>query len=84
MPQFYFHLWHSGQLTPDEVGVDLPNLTAAKRRAERTAASLRDHNEGTPIDLIGWDIEVTDAVGRVVLIVPAGPGSLDTKPSRAA
>jgi hypothetical protein len=89
MPQFYFHLWRGGQLSPDEVGVALPNLKAAKHRAERMAASLlnqnaRDPNETVPMDLFGWDIEIMDAAGCAVLVVPVDPGDLDTKPDRAA
>ena len=84
MAQFYFHLWHGGQLTPDEVGVALPDLKAAKHRAERIGSSLLDENEGALTDSPGWDIEVTDAAGRAVLIVPVRPGDLDVKPSQAA
>ena len=84
MAQFFFHLWRGGQLTPDEVGVALPSLKAAKRRAERLAVSLLDPREGAPMDPSGWDIEITDASGRAVLIVPVGPGDLHAKPSQAA
>ncbi|MFL5533622.1 MAG: DUF6894 family protein [Gemmatimonadales bacterium] len=39
MPHFYFHVWRGGggQLAPDEVGLSLPTLDAAKRRAESMA-----------------------------------------------
>ena len=79
MPQFYFHLWRGGQLSPDEVGVALPNLRAAKRRAERMAASVPDQNENAPLILVGWDIEVADAAGRTCLVVPVGSRRTATK-----
>ena len=84
MPQFYFHLWRGGQLSPDEVGVALPNLRAAKRRAERMAASVPEQNEDAPLILVGWDIEVADAAGRTCLVVPVGSRCTATKQSQAA
>ena len=70
MAQFFFHLWRGGQLTPDEVGVALSSLEAAKIRAERIASSILDRNEAAPTCLLGWDIEVTDESGRTVLLIP--------------
>jgi len=85
MAQFYFHLWRGGQLTPDEVGVALPSLKAAKDIAEGMASSILDQTEGgAPPTLSGWDIEVSDAAGRTVLVVPVGEVGSDTKRSRAA
>ena len=84
MAQFYFHLWRGGHLTPDEAGVALPSLKAAQERAEQMASSILDRDEGAPTNLPGWDIEVIDAAGRTVLVVPVGDGSLEAKWSRAA
>ena len=84
MTQFYFHLWRGGQLTPDEVGVALPSLKAAKDRAERMASAILDQTEGAPPTLSGWDIEVSDAAGRTFLVVPVREVSADAKRSRAA
>jgi len=84
MAQFYFHLWRGGHLTPDEVGVALPSLKAAKDTAERMASSILDQTEGAPTNLSGWDIEVTDGAGRTVLVVPLRDGRLETKRGRAA
>ena len=53
MAQFFFHLWRGGQLTPDEVGVALSSLEAAKIRAERIASSILDRNEAAPTCLLG-------------------------------
>ena len=80
MPYFYFHLWRGGQLAPDEVGLSLPTLDAAKRRAESIASSIIDQGECAPGSLSSWDIEVTDHAGRTFLVVR----SPDAKRSRAA
>jgi hypothetical protein len=64
------HVWRGGQLAPDEVGLSLPTLDAAKRRAESMASSIIGQSEGAPGILSSWDIEVTDHRGRTVLIVP--------------
>jgi hypothetical protein len=84
MPYFYFHVWRGGQLTPDEVGLSLPTVDAAKRMAESIASSIIDQGECAPGSLSGWDIEVTDHEGRTFLIVPVGKRSPDAKRSRAA
>jgi hypothetical protein len=70
MPQFYFHLWRGGHLTPDEAGVALAPLDAAKRWAERIASSIIGQDQCGPESVSGWDIEVTDEAGRMMLIVP--------------
>jgi hypothetical protein len=70
MPQFYFHLWREGHLTSDEAGVALATLDAAKRRAETMASSIIGQDKCGPESMSGWDIEVTDEAGRMVLIVP--------------
>jgi hypothetical protein len=70
MPQFYFHLWRGGHLTPDEAGVALAPLDSAKRWAERIASSIIGQDKCGPESVSGWDIEVTDEAGRMMLIVP--------------
>ena len=84
MARFYFHLWRGGQLTPDEAGAVLSTREAAERRAQCMAGSIRDQGEDAPPDMAGWDIEVTDAAGRTVLVVPVELRDLDSELSRAA
>ena len=84
MPHFYFHLWRGGQLAPDEVGLSLPTLDAAKRRAESMASAIIGQDEGAPGSLLGWDIEVTDHAGRAVLMVPISDLQRKMKQNRAA
>ena len=40
MGRFYFHLRAGDELTSDDEGMDLPDLSAAKREAMRTAREL--------------------------------------------
>ena len=84
MQQFYFHLWREGHLTPDEVGVALPTLKAAKRHAENMALSIIGQEACTLRTLSGWEIEVTDDAGRTMLIVPIGDGQDSPLNKRAA
>jgi hypothetical protein len=70
MPCFYFHTWRGGHLTPDEAGVALATLDAAKRRAESMASSIIGQEKCALESVSGWDIEVTDEAGRTMLIVP--------------
>ena len=59
MPYFYFHVWRGGQLAPDEVGLSLPTLDAAKRRAESMVSAFIGHR--TPIHLL---LEALAKLGR--------------------
>jgi hypothetical protein len=73
LPFFYFHLFNSNNV-PDDVGLDLPNLDAAKREALSFAgAILRDEK---PIEIWQgqlWRLNVTDSPmierGRTLLTI---------------
>jgi hypothetical protein len=84
MPHFYFHLWRGGHLTPDEAGVALPTLDAAKRRAESMASSIIGQDECAPESVLGWDIEVTDEAGQTMFIVPVSNGQKSMLTQQAA
>jgi hypothetical protein len=84
MPHFSFHLWRGGQLAPDEVGLSLPTLDAAKRMAESMASAIIGSGEGAPGSLSGWDIEVTDHTGETVLIAPVSDMQPNIRRKQAA
>ena len=84
MPQFYFHLWRGGHLTPDEAGVALATLDAAKRWAERIASSIIGQEKCALESVSGWDIEVTDEAGRTMFIVPVSDGQKSMLTQQAA
>jgi hypothetical protein len=41
MPVFYFDSYENGSVTPDEVGLELVDIEAAKREASRSLSDLR-------------------------------------------
>ena len=72
MPRFFFHL-HDGVETPDDEGVILPGLAAARAEAIRSARhvageAIRARGE---LHLSHW-VEVENDRGRQVLAVPFG------------
>jgi hypothetical protein len=51
MPQYFFDIIADGQLAPDEEGMILPTMDAARREASRSLAHLArdaDRSEGFP------------------------------------
>jgi hypothetical protein len=70
MPRFYYHVRNGFGFAEDEEGVELADLEAAKQHAIEGARSLRsaDVAEGE-LDLRGR-IEITDAAGACVLVLP--------------
>jgi len=40
MPQYFFDILTDGELIPDEEGISLPSLNAARREASRSLADL--------------------------------------------
>ena len=69
MPRFFFNLFGDGA-TIDEVGVDLPDLGAARDAAiEEARAVLSDEAKSGRIDLC-HRIEVEDEARRPVLVLP--------------
>jgi Domain of unknown function (DUF6894) len=64
MRRFYFHLRAGDELVPDEEGIDLPDLSAARREAieaarELLAEAIKDGRA-----------EVADGEGREIDTVP--------------
>lgn len=70
MPRYFFHLHECGTLLEDEEGVELPDLTAARRAAVKNARDVMcgEINRGTLC--LGCRIEVRDSHGVTVLELP--------------
>ncbi len=70
MTRYFFNVLAEDETTTDLVGVDLPNVDAARRYAETLVSELWDERilAGKP-PLIGW-LEVVDDEERGVLRVP--------------
>lgn len=69
MPHFYFHLSNGIGEVPDEEGVDLPDLEAARMQAVAAIRSIlsEELSQGL-LDLNGM-IHITDHAGRLMLDV---------------
>ena len=70
MPKYFFHIRTSDTFSPDDRGVDFPDVEAAKREAITAAREMIADMvlDGDPID--GMRFEVTDESGNVVLTLP--------------
>lgn len=69
MPRYYFHLYSHDRI-PDEEGVDLPDLAAARMEAVLSARELMAADVARGRLQLDQRIEVTDENSRIVLAVP--------------
>ena len=70
MARFYFHLRAGDELVPDEEGIDLPDLSAARREAieaarELLAEAIKDGRPEVPEAFV-----IADEEGREIDTVP--------------
>jgi hypothetical protein len=70
MGRFYFRLREDGELIPDEEGIDLPDLSAARREAiaaarELLAEAIKDGKPNVPEAFV-----IADEAGRELDTVP--------------
>jgi hypothetical protein len=63
--RYYFHLVDKFDVIPDEVGVELVNLTQARVEAMKAVHEFRQECAYTAATSGDWRIEVTDAFGAV-------------------
>lgn len=70
MARYFFHLHESAGFLKDEEGLELPDGDAVRQEALKGARSILGHDvQSGSLDLRGR-IEVADAHGRVVLVLP--------------
>jgi len=66
MPRYFFHV-HDGTNMPDEEGVELPDLKAARSQGILACGEmLKDIDGDLPRDLV-WEMVVEDEAGAPVL-----------------
>ena len=71
MPLYFFHIvTKDGTVLPDDTGVQLPDLDAARQEADRTVASLLRDTELGGRDYTGGIFEVESDDGRQVFAWP--------------
>ena len=63
--RYFFHV-RDGQYVPDEDGIELPSLDAAKRQAAEFAGKLLADNAEQFWGGDDWFVEVTDADGLML------------------
>ena len=65
MPRYHFNV-HDGVEIPDDVGIDLPDLSSARREAMKYAGVLLDEAEDRESLGEEWRLDVTDDSGTVL------------------
>jgi hypothetical protein len=68
MPKYFFHIRSCDIFSPDDRGVDFPDVEAAKRGAIAAAREMDMVLDGDPIDEMRF--EVTHDSGNIVLTLP--------------
>ncbi|WP_205769926.1 hypothetical protein [Microvirga sp. KLBC 81] len=75
----YFHLVSSHDVILDEEGVEVADLEAAEAEARKAIQELREEDSEADEDWQGWQLNVTDRSGHVILSIP-----LDETPQQNA
>ncbi len=66
----YFHLVHTHERILDETGIEVSDLEAAHYQAIKAIQELRQEGEADEVDWRRWQLEVTDASGKVLFSIP--------------
>jgi hypothetical protein len=70
MPRFFFHIVEHNDVLTDEVGLELPDVVAARREAvEAIASFVRDVERGGP-DYGGKSLHVVSQDNRATFTLP--------------
>jgi len=69
LAHFYFHLRSGDELLTDDEGEDLPDLSAARREAERAARELLAEAIRAGKDEVPEGFVITDERGREIDVV---------------
>nr|WP_210278689.1 hypothetical protein [Microvirga flocculans] len=54
----------------DETGIEVSDLEAAHYQAVKAIQELRQEGEADAVDWRGWQLDVTDDTGKVLLSIP--------------
>ena len=72
MPRYFFHI-DNGAFAPDQVGVELQDLTAARIEAVRAAGEMiNTASESFWEHQTPWDMHVTDEGGQLLFTLQFG------------
>ncbi|WP_141245109.1 hypothetical protein [Mesorhizobium sp. WSM3860] len=72
MPRYFFHV-DNGEFIPDQAGIDLPDLNAARREAVRAAGQMIDDSQQSFWEhMTPWNMHVTDDDSRLLFTLQFG------------
>jgi hypothetical protein len=66
----FFHLVSCHDVILDDTGVEVADLESAEAEARKAIQELRQEDEDADEMWAGWQLNVTDAFGRVLLSIP--------------
>jgi hypothetical protein len=66
----YFHLVNSHNTIRDDTGVEVADEETARRLALQAIHDLRQEGDHSSEDWAGWQLDVIDAQGNLVLSIP--------------
>jgi hypothetical protein len=66
----YFHLVNCHDAILDDAGVEVDDLISAEAEARKAIQELRQEDEESDDLWAGWQLNITDASGRVLLSIP--------------
>ena len=66
----YFHLVSRHEVILDNIGVEVSNLESAEAEARQAIWDLRQEDDQTDEEWQGWQLNVTDAAGQLLLSIP--------------
>ena len=67
--RLYFHLLNSQDSIPDVEGTKIDDVNRAKAAALAVLEELRQEDASVARDWLGWTLNATDSVGRVVFSI---------------
>jgi len=71
MQRYFFHLRAPGGLSPDRVGILLPDQAVVMNEAVKAVRHIvRASPQRGVVDWIGWKVEVVNADGETILLLP--------------
>jgi len=70
MPRYYFVLSSNDGFMDDVEGTELPDLAAVRHEAQEDVEHLRQRRIGGRRSWAGWEMQVRDDGGAVLLVVP--------------
>lgn len=69
----YFHLVNGHESIPDDVGIEVSNLTTAEEMALQAINDIRAEALELGASWHGWRLDIVDPSGRVLLSIPLDP-----------